>query len=94
MSNLLKIYKAVNNDEEFRNRVEIACSLASIHFDDDALIHVANQCVDHIELSDAGTVDSSEVTDDEITTALENLPSTAEGGEETEDESEGMEVAK
>ena len=73
MSDLLKIARAVDGDELFAMRVNIACDLAGKPGGRPALLHVAKTVVDNIECDADLTVRTSGVTDEQITDAVTGM---------------------
>jgi hypothetical protein len=75
VSNLLKIARAVGAGGEFSMRVEAACNTCTppVPFTTDLLWKVAAACAGSIELSgeDGMKVDTTGVTDDQITAAVQ-----------------------
>jgi len=69
-SNLFKIARAVDGDDFFAMRVKIACELNAVAYTRDVLLTVAQAVADAITVDDAGTVSTSDVTDDAIIAAL------------------------
>lgn len=72
MSPLLKIKRAVDGDDFFCGRVEIACEMQEIPYTRKLLLYVAGQVSDAIVLSgeDGTTVNTFGVTDESIFSAI------------------------
>ena len=79
VSNLLKIARAVGAGGEFAMRVEAACMLAGVVYAPDLLWKVAAACADGITLGgeDGMKVDTTGVTDEQITQAVSGATTTA-----------------
>ena len=75
MSNLLKMKRAIDGDDFFVGRVEMACELAGIEFTRAILLAVASAVVDDIELSgeDGMTVSTLNVDDNDIVSVIDGL---------------------
>ena len=73
MSDLMKIARAVDGDDWFCRRVQVACELAGVDYNRPTLLRVAQAVVGGITLSgdDGLTVDTSGVTDEAIIAAVE-----------------------
>ena len=70
---LLKISRAVDGDDWFRSRVQIACEIGGVEFTRPLLISVAQAVSDSIQLSgaDGATVNTEKVSDEQIFKALD-----------------------
>jgi hypothetical protein len=77
-SNLFKIARAVDGDDFFRMRVQIACELAGVEYSRDVLLTVAQAVAEAITVDDAGTVSTSGVADEAIIGALPAQTETTE----------------
>ena len=77
MSDLLKIARAVDGDDLFALRVNIACEIAGKPQDRASLLHVAKTVVASIDCDENLTVCTAAVTDQQIMDAIT-------GWEETE----------
>ena len=73
-SNLFKIARAVDGDDFFRMRVQIACELAGAEYSRQQLLTVAQAVVDGITVDDMGAVSTTGVTDEAIEQAIASLP--------------------
>ena len=71
-SNLLKIARAVDGDDLFRMRVQIACELAGVEYSRTVLLTVAQAVVDGITVDETGTVATDGVDDAAIIAAIKN----------------------
>ena len=83
MSDLLKIVRAVDGDDWFCRRVQVACELAGVTYERTVLLRVTQAVTDGIVLSgeDGLTVDTSGVTDEAIIAAVAaESTSKSEGG--------------
>lgn len=81
MSDLLKIARAVDGDDWFVTRVRIACDLQSVTYTRDVALRVAQACASAITLDQFQTVDTTGVSDDQITAAVQAyVAPTAPGG--------------
>lgn len=72
-SDLYKIVRAVDGDSSFKLRVEVALELLDIERSRKNLLHVAKTVVDGIVCTVEGTVNTDNVSDEDIMSAIETL---------------------
>lgn len=73
-STFFKIARAVGGDSLFRIRVEMALEINDLPKVRANLIHIAKKVSDNILCTVEGTVDTSNVTDEQIIEAIETVP--------------------
>ena len=85
---LLKISRAVDGDDWFRARVQIACEIGGVEFTRPLLISVAQAVCDNIQISgvDGSTVSTEKVSDEQIFKALDAYPKLTVSTEKVPDE--------
>lgn len=72
----MKVSRAVDGDDHFKNRVEMALEILGYPAVRKNLIHVANLVADSITCTVSGTVDTTAVTDTQISEAIQTAPVT------------------
>lgn len=75
-STFFKIARAVGGDSLFRIRVEMALEINDLPKVRANLIHIAKKVSDNILCTIEGTVDTSNVTDEQIIEAIDTVPVT------------------
>lgn len=75
-STFFKIARAVDGDSLFRIRVEMALEINDLPKVRANLIHIAKKVSDNILCTIEGTVDTSNVTDEQIIEAIDTVPVT------------------
>lgn len=70
----MKVSRAVDGDDHFKQRAEMALEIMGKPITRQNLIHIARSVADSIICTVSGRVDTSKVTDDEIMNAMEDLP--------------------
>lgn len=73
-SNFFKIARAVDGDSLFKIRVEMALEISGKPSNRTSLVHIASAVVDDIYCTVEGTVNSEQVTDAQISDAIESIP--------------------